>query len=202
MLFQLCHGDAVLSRHKAHTPEDISREYLEQVVRRHLGLPWEIVRTRRLLIREFRQGDETRIPWEQEDGESDGIFRDPELLRGYIRCQYGFYGYGIWAVTERGTGRLVGKAGVTSLEWEFAKGREIGGALELGYHIFTPYRRKGYGEEACRGILRWCQGREIYAKTDASNEASAKMLTKLGFRVTDQRCNESGQRRCLYVRSC
>lgn len=195
-------GSLFLSGYAVESLEDITREYLEQVVRRQLGLPWEIAGTRRLVIREFQGGDEVWIPCEPEDREADRVFRDPVLLREYIRCQYGFYGYGIWAVTDRESGRLVGKAGVTNLEWEFGAGGEPEDALELGYHIFTPYRRHGYGEEACQGILKWCRGREVYAKTDASNQASVNLLKKLGFCLTDQRCSESGQWRCLYVRSC
>ena len=37
--------------------EDADQKFLEQVVRRHLGLPWKIAETRRLLIREFAEED-------------------------------------------------------------------------------------------------------------------------------------------------
>ncbi len=195
-------GASFLARYAVESLDDLSREYLEQVVRRELGLPWVIARTRRLVIREFQQGDEAWIPCEPEDREDDEVFRDPELLREYIRCQYGFFGYGIWAVTDRETGRIIGKAGVANLEWEFRRGEEPEDALELGYHIFAPYRRMGYAQEACRGILAWHRGQRLYAKTDASNQASVNLLKKLGFGLTDQRCTESGQRRCLYVGNC
>ena len=80
-------GASFLARYAVESLDDLSREYLEQVVRRELGLPWVIARTRRLVIREFQQGDEAWIPCEPEDREDDEVFRDPELLREYIRCQ-------------------------------------------------------------------------------------------------------------------
>ena len=107
-----------------------------------------IARTRRLVIREFQQGDEAWIPCEPEDREADEVFRDPELLREYIRCQYGFFGYGIWAVTDRETGRIIGKAGVANLEWEFRKSRKMPWSwaitsLRLTAEWVTPRRRAG-----------------------------------------------------------
>ena len=197
-------GSSFLTGYAVERLEDLSPEYLEQVVRRHLGLPWEILRTRRLLIREFQPGDETQVPEDEEAGRGDEVFRDRELLEAYIRCQYGFCGYGIWAVLEQETGILVGKAGVTNLEWGPEGTGEPEGALELGYHIFRPWRRKGYGLEACQGILVWCRDQgllPVYAKTDASNEASAALLRKLGFHLADQRYSGSGPQRDLFVRN-
>lgn len=199
--------------------QDIDQEYLERVVRRTFGMPWIIARTDRLVIREFQPGDEIGVPFEREDTEADTVFQNRELLREYIRCQYGFYGYGIWAVTEKENGKIVGKAGVFNYmpesagsteyvektgicgeeaQWEEAQWEE---ALELGYHIFGPYRRMGYGKEACAAILEYVRRTmdcRVYAKTDASNEASVKLMKSLGFRFVTEKCTGEGQRRCLY----
>ena len=56
-----------------------SRELAELVLRRHLGLPWTIGTTGRLLIREFVKEDAGRIP-EEEYGVEEKVFRSPELL--------------------------------------------------------------------------------------------------------------------------
>ncbi len=58
--------------------EDADQKFLEQVVRRHLGLPWKIVETRRLQIREFAEEDADQVPKEAEDGSADEIFYTPE----------------------------------------------------------------------------------------------------------------------------
>ena len=117
-----------------------TEQYLEQVVRREKGLPWMIKETDRLLIREFTAKDAGQVPQEPEDQEDDRIFQDREKLTAYIEGQYGFFGYGLWAVERKTDRRIVGKAGITGCDEE--------GRMELGYHIFTPYRRQGYGEEA------------------------------------------------------
>ncbi len=175
--------------------------FLERVVRRHLGLPWVIAQTERLLIREFQAEDAARIPHEDADTEADRIFCDSETLAEYIRCQYRFYEYGIWALVDKESGELVGKAGLSSWEGEAeASGcirEDIGEKhvmeLELGYHIFTPYRRRGYAAEACRAILAYAQEQwdscRIYAKIDASNEASIRVIHSCGFKLLNQACN-------------
>lgn len=213
--------------------------YLERVVRRHLGLPWKIAETDHLIIREFQTGDARVVPPEESAGQSDQVFCREDMLAEYIRFQYGICGYGIWAVTEKESGRLVGKAGVSRMErteesgggrgmrsgekrakergknsgrecslpeperglviMELPECEEGEGSpeserlpvlwIELGYHIFEPYRRKGYGTEACRALLtalRREYGEEarcrFYAKTDAGNLASVRLLLSCGFR--------------------
>ena len=45
--------------------EDATDELLDLVIRRHLGLPWNICRTDRLLIRELTADDACHIPEEE-----------------------------------------------------------------------------------------------------------------------------------------
>lgn len=218
--------DVSAAAYLVESTEDLTEQYLQQIVRRELGLPWIIAETRRLMIREFQIGDEQQIPKEPEDRAEDEIFRSPELLRNYIQYQYGFYEYGIWAIVEKESGRIIGKAGVTNLDWEsedtaadieksgvFGRKQdkrqrnyeERKDGIELGYHIFTPYRKKGYGTEACQAILAWCRKQmecPIYAKIDDSNEVSVRLATTLGFQLTDRKYNESGQWHGLYEWSC
>lgn len=171
--------------------------YLERIVRRQLGLPWVIGESERLIIREFTLEDIPDVAPEPGDLEADKVFYTPDKLDAYIRSQYRFYEYGMWAVIRREDGVLVGKAGVCNTEAE--------GCLELGYHIFTPYRRMGYAVEACRTILDYA-ARElecpVYAVTNPANAASAGVLLKLGFAFIRQRYNESGQLQSLYGWNC
>lgn len=179
--------------------EDVSVEDVERAVRRKADMPWKIVDTKRLMVREFCMDDIARIPEEAEDTESGRIFCNPEKLREYIRCQYGFYQYGIWAVVRKEDGRIVGKAGLSDKEWEG------GMVLELGYHIFLQYRNKGYGREACEEILRYAHvvlGRKVYAQIDASNEASIRLALSCGFHIIQKKYNAAGQCCCLYCRNC
>ena len=97
--------------------EDVTADLLEKAARRHLGLPWIIADTPRLRIREFTDNDplEKPNPWDC------GVFAEEETRRAYIRHQYRFSEYGIWALEEKAGGRIIGKAGITDIE----EGEEI-----------------------------------------------------------------------------
>ena len=203
-----------------------SRELAELVLRRHLGLPWTIGTTGRLLIREFVKEDAGRIP-EEEYGMEENVFRTPELLAHYIEMQYGFYEYGTWALEEKGSGALVGMAGVSNprlpkdMEGMFSRfeaalsgaidsgaalsgaidsGAALSGAsysgpdkqgqepclpwLELGYHIFRPFRHMGYAREAAAAIRDYAHevlGARLCAMIQTKNQASRAVAEGLGM---------------------
>lgn len=219
--------DLSSARYLVESAEDLEPEYLERVVRRTFGMPWVIGETKRLIIREFEIKDSQRMPSEPEDTEADRIFSRPDLLSEYIRCQYGFYEYGIWALMDKQSRQLVGKAGAADLEidwsqWELTEeerrrkrrrdgvkpwaGKSQTGeperALELGYHIFMPFRNCGYASESCREIIRYMKQQfpcRVYAKTDASNEASIRVARSCGLKLIGRRCTGAGQWQYLYA---
>lgn len=180
--------------------------YLERVVRRHLGLPWIIAETKRLVIREFQVSDAALIPREADESREERIFRDRDGLEAYIRCQYRFYEYGIWALEEKETGALAGMAGVTDLAAGMAGATDLAAdGLELGYRLFCPWRGRGLAREACREILSWCSrelNRPIYAKTDLSNERSVRLLHDVGFTEFPQTDKKSAWRWYRYEGNC
>lgn len=199
--------------------EYVTGELAELAARRFLGLPWMIGETERLVIRELRAEDRDMIPPEEELSAGEELFRDEEKLRTYIQAQYSFYEYGTWAVLRREDGRLVGLAGVSQprlpreLEVCLDEAGRVCGlpCLELGYHIFSPYRRRGYAAEACREILEYtgevlaCRVCALIAK---DNKASRGVAESLGLvllpgcgkiRETD---NGSSGRLLLYVQNC
>lgn len=190
--------------------DDIDHEFLERVVRRRVGLPWNIAQTKRLLIREFVPQDVAFLPAESDGGKSGALFLKEQSLKDYITCQYGFYEYGIWALVDRNTGRLVGKAGITNLDLtcqeEFLKAiKNKDTPVELGYHIFSPYRQQGYGKEACRAILSYAAmtvSDRIYARIDERNAPSVKLAEDLGFQLIAQTHSGSVPRLCLYEWNC
>lgn len=59
------------------------------------------------------------------------------------------------------------------------------GVLEMGYTVFSGYRRQGYAEEAALGIMRWALTEEGITRFRVSispgNAPSLAMATKLGF---------------------
>lgn len=177
----------------------VDEVYLEHVVRRFLGLPWIIGESDRLCIREFVTSDAYLIPEEADETPEDAVFHSPEKLAAYIQGQYRFYEYGIWAVVRKEDGAIVGTAGVSDCDiLRDCKGIVCSDSdacrngaesynqlqLELGYHIFTPYRRQGYAMEACRLIITYVRaelGTPLFAVTERNNLISRRILMKLGF---------------------
>ena len=145
---------------------------LEKAVRRQYGLPWIIAQTKRLLIREFTKDD----PLEAESADDgDGVFSDRARREDYIDNQYRFHECGLWALVLKKSGVIIGKAGIT--------------AGELGYHIYGPFRGRGYAFEACSAILGYAEEelglRHVRLKTGEGNEASVRLAEALGFSRTE-----------------
>lgn len=104
---------------------------------------------------------------------------EQEKLWSYIHNRYSFYGYGMWTVLDKVTGKVIGRAGIEE--------RSIGDEdkTELGYMLHYLYRRNGIGFEICQAILEYAKNtlyiEEIHAYTHKNNEASQRLLKKLGF---------------------
>jgi RimJ/RimL family protein N-acetyltransferase len=61
-------------------------------------------------------------------------------------------------------------------------------ALEVGYTVFEPFRRRGYATEAVSGILAWAQEqhgiRDFVASVSPENAPSLALVRRFGFRQT------------------
>lgn len=213
-------GDRDLSpaRYLVEDVADADHRFLEQVVRRSQGLPWVIGESDRIVVREFLPEDADQMLPEPEDTDGDRIFQSRELLEAYIRSQYGFFQYGMWAIVRKSDGKILGKAGIScggSMDGEegedaqealapcgkdqllMERGRTHGDEIpmELGYHLAAPYRGCGYAREACRIILQYIE--EVYqspvcARVQPDNVASVRLLEDLGFRAAACPPGDSG----------
>lgn len=157
----------------------------EEVYQRLAGLPWEILQTERLLVREstledvdefYRIYKNPSITLYMENLYED---RDAEAayMKAYIDQIYGFYGYGLWTVILKETGQVIGRAGLSVRE-----GYDL---PELGFLIDVSYQKQGYGYEVCSAILKYA-GEElefdkVQALADGRNLVSIHLLEKLGF---------------------
>ena len=124
-----------------------------------------------------------------------GVFGDPEVMR-YVGAErrplrrsqvsalmsrsgadWSEHGFGLLAVTERETGRLLGEAGLQHLE--------AGPDIELGYTLARAAWGGGYATEAARAVLRWgfagLRLHRIVAVADPANASSLRVLDKLGM---------------------
>ena len=86
--------------------------------------------------------------------------------------------FGTFKVVERESGLVIGGAG-------FLGPPDTAGAVEIGYGLAPEWRSRGLATEAVLGLLAfaWSQPsvRRVFATTDLSNKASARVLEKAGM---------------------
>lgn len=163
--------------------EELDWEELERIYRRLHGLPWRILETDRCVVREITVEDVDRL-YEIYAEPSvtkymDNLFADREeekaYTQAYIRNMYGFYGYGMWIVEVKYSGRVIGRVGI----------EPCGEENELGYVIAEPWRRLGIAKEVCRAVMKYGFEElgldQISARVQRENQPSKGLLQNLGF---------------------
>lgn len=165
--------------------EEIDLEFLIHVYERHHGLPWTILTTERCVVKEFSM-DYLNDLFELYAGAGMTDYIEPlypyeqekEYQKAYIENMYGFYGYGMWIVCDKKTGKMIGRAGLEHRE-------ELDGEMELGYAIGVPYQRQGYATEVCRAILKYAHKElgqtSVCCLIENGNRVSEHFAQKLGF---------------------
>lgn len=165
--------------------EEVDEIFLNHVFERHHNLPWTILETKRCIVRELALSDmDALFTLYEDDGMTEFLENlypyeeELEYQKAYIENMYRFYGYGMWLVFEKATGKLIGRAGLEHRE-------ELDGEMELGYAIGTPYQNKGYATEVCKAIIDYARN-EIMTPVlnclmDPENASSIHLAEKLGF---------------------
>ena len=157
----------------------------EEAFCRLAGIPWNILETERMKVRETMPRDVD---------EFYRIYRDPsitqymedlfpdreqemEYIKAYVKQVYEFYGFGLWTVLHKESGRVIGRAGLNVRE-----GYDI---PELGFVIDVEYQGQGYAFEVCSAILKYAGEKleflDVQAFVDENNQCSIHLLEKLGF---------------------
>ncbi|MDE5910193.1 MAG: GNAT family N-acetyltransferase [Lachnospiraceae bacterium] len=161
----------------------------EEAFKRLAGLPWNILETDRLKVREstvedvddfYRIYSEPSITYYMEN-----LYQKREeeeaYMKAYIDQIYGFYGYGLWTVQLKDTGEVIGRAGLSVRE-----GYDL---PELGFVIDAAHQNKGYAFEVCAAILIYAKEELAFDKVQAlvneKNTASLGLLDRLGFEFQD-----------------
>lgn len=165
--------------------DEVDDEFLLRIWQRYYGKPWTILTTERCVVRELELSDLDKLFELYENPKlteyMEGLYPYEEekvYQKSYIECMYRFFGYGMWLVFEKKTGKLIGRAGIEHRE-------ELNGELELGYAIHPDYQRKGYATEVCRAIIEYafCEldFEEICCLIEKENLASIHFAEQLGF---------------------
>lgn len=68
------------------------------------------------------------------------------------------------------------------------------GALEVGYTVFEPFRRRGYATEAVAAILAWARDEheihDFVASVSPDNGPSLALVRRFGFRQTGRQWDD------------
>lgn len=179
--------------------EDADAGTIVTAFRRKQGIPAAVAETKRLIIRESAASDFERLYHISQkisrtdhvrfssNGPVGSLDLEKERFLAYIGASYDFFGFGLWTVQLKESGRIIGRCGLSPRADRYSPE----GRIELGYLIDPDERRKGYGLEACRAIVRLAFGPleipDLYAEIDRSNIPSQKLAEKLGFRKISEK---------------
>ena len=145
-----------------------------------------MIETERLMLREYTQEDFDDIYEILSDPETMRHYPKPydeAMTRRWIERNIGYYkeyGFGIWAVILKETGKFIGDCGLTI--------QNIDGELlpEIGYHINKRYQRQGFGSEAARAVRNWAfentEYDSLYSYMKYTNTASYSTAASIGMK--------------------
>jgi len=112
---------------------------------------------------------------------------DEDRVRGWIRKnieRYKVFGFGLWAVILKETGKVIGDCGLTM--------QIINGQIkpEIGYHIRKDYQRRGYASEAAKAVRDWAFTNTpfnvIYSYMKYTNVPSCRTAMAYGCHLVDE----------------
>lgn len=171
--------------------DDITYEDMVRIFRRWHNQPWDILETERLCVRELSLDDLDGLR-ALYDKPHITDFVEPlyapeqerQYQQNYIDKIYGFYGFGMWLVLEKESGRLVGRAGFEYRDYC------LEGEVEMGYLIDPDVWRQGYATEVCKALLVYARDelnfQRVLCRVSPENVASRGLLDKLGFTIREK----------------
>ena len=159
--------------------------------------------TNRLLLRPITQDDFDSWSEILSDAETMKHYPAPYDAAGVQRWidwtlkNYETYGFGLWAVILKETGRFIGDCGITM--------QNINGQTlpEIGYHFNKAYWRRGYASEAALKCMEYAFGElnfpAIYSYMTSTNAASYGVALKNGMKLTEEYEDEHGEPHKVYA---
>lgn len=148
-----------------------------------------IIETNRLSLREMRQSDYPALCKILQDADVmyayEGVFSDTETqewLDKQIK-NYKEYGFGLWAVTFKSTGKMIGQCGLTMQNYKESQ------VLEVGYLFQKVFWHNGYATEAaiaCRDYaFEKLNADEVFSIIRDNNIASQNVAKRNGMTIVD-----------------
>lgn len=149
-----------------------------------------IFRTQRLILREMTPADLPALCRILQDAAVmtpvyGAPFTDAEARTWLDRHleRYRTLGYGLWAVTLKETGKMIGQCGLTLQPWRDAQ------VLEVGYLFARAFQGQGYASEAARACVEYAftalDAPAVHAIIPDFNEASRRVAVRCGMQIAD-----------------
>lgn len=148
-----------------------------------------VCESERVFLRPYTQADfaalhkivsdkETMVAW----GHGFSKKESEEWLEKQL-AHYQQYGFGIWAIVEKKSGKIIGNAGLNYAEINLkSKTQKI---VEIGYLLHRDFWGKGYGSEAARICAKYgfetLGLEEVYCLIKEDNLSSLKVAKKLSM---------------------
>ncbi len=126
----------------------------------------------------------------------DNLEIEIQKHKAYIENIYKFYGYGLWGVFLKETGKLIGRCGLQNITWNSKE------EVELGYLIDEDYQGLGYATEAVKAILdlafREHSIEKIISFIEPNNKKSIHIAEKVSMK-REGTCMKDDRRYYLYT---
>ena len=110
---------------------------------------------------------------------------------------YRSYGYGMWLVSVKETGRIIGRAGLEHRDFHGET------EVEIGYMIASGFWHQGYAMEVCEAILAFFDAELDFERLNCfieeGNTPSIKVAKKLGF-LYEETIVERGRNMLRFVK--
>lgn len=148
-----------------------------------------VCESERVFLRPYTQADfaalhkivsdkETMVAW----GHGFSKKESEEWLEKQL-AHYQQYGFGIWAIVEKQSGKIIGNAGLNHTEISLkGKTQKI---VEIGYLLHRDFWGKGYGSEVARMCAKYgfetLGLEEVYCLIKEDNLSSLKVAKKLSM---------------------
>lgn len=124
---------------------------------------------------------------------------DQDRVKRWIELnieRYTVFGFGLWAVCLKDTGRMIGDCGLTI--------QNINGKFkpEIGYHIMKTMQRKGYAKEAAGAVMDWAYAntpfKRLYSYMNKTNTPSSATAQSIGMKFDEEYINDEGEITCVF----
>lgn len=100
-----------------------------------------------------------------------------------LRADPDFLPWSIRAISLRDSGEIVGAINCHNRPMEFVAFGETSVAIELGYSVYEPWRRRGIAQESIRALTAWAATQNVASMVlsiSPANLASIALARKLG----------------------